>query len=737
MRRESFQTIMLLVRYIQNNYRLERAHGMEKMRCIVERITYSNEENGFCVLKTRMKNHKDLVPVVGNMVAVNVGAVLLVTGEWKMDSKYGRQFSVAAWEEKLPATVMGIERYLGSGMIKGVGPKFARRIVDKFGMDTLKVIEETPDMLIEVEGIGSKRVGAIKQAWEDQREVKNIMLFLQEHQVSTVHAAKIYNTYGDKSIDVVKENPYKLADDIWGIGFKTADTIAMKMGFDKEGYPRCRSGLLFVLNEFANDGHCYMPRYELQEKAAAMLEIEEPKLSMTIDHMLKEDELHCEKPDMIYLMPFYFSERGVSQRLHAISKAPAPAFDMDLEACVAQAQNASGIAYDETQKNAILKAITSKVMVLTGGPGTGKTTTTLGIISAFAIQERRVLLAAPTGRAAKRLSETTGMEAKTIHRLLGSNAKGGFDKNAENPLQGDVLIVDESSMIDIILMYNLLKAVPDPMTVLFIGDADQLPSVGAGNVLRDIISSGVIPVLRLTNIYRQAQTSNIIMNAHRINRGEFPALKGGRGSDFFFIEEELPENIPSLICELCSERLPSYYKVDPMQDIQVLTPMQRGETGAVNLNTLLQDTLNPEYKHLYRAGTQYRLGDKVMQIKNNYDKEVFNGDIGQISAVDLEERELTVIFDGVPVTYDVSELDELVLAYATTIHKAQGSEYPVVVMPFTMQHFIMLQRNLLYTGVTRAKKALVLVGTKKAIGYAVKNNKVVERNTFLAERLRT
>jgi exodeoxyribonuclease V alpha subunit len=708
---------------------------MERLRCVVERITYSNEENGFSVLKVKAKNYADLIAAVGTLAAVNVGSVLLLTGEWKVDSKYGRQFLVSSWEEKLPATVMGIERYLGSGMIKGIGPKFARRIVEKFGADALEIIENMPDRLIEVEGIGQKRVTAVKKAWNDQKEVRNIMLFLQEHQASTTHAVKIFKTYGNDSIQVVKENPYRLADDIWGVGFKTADTIAMKMGFGKDGYYRCRSGLFYVLNEFSNAGHCYVPREELLKEAVSMLEVSEERLSAALEQMLAENDLHYEEPDRIFLLPFYFSEKGVSQRIHNIMKTPVPMPDFDISQQIQKMEQKFGIRYDEIQKDAIHKALCSKVMVLTGGPGTGKTTTTRGIISAFMMQRMKILLAAPTGRAAKRLSETTGMEAKTIHRMLGFSPKGGYEYNEENPLDTDVLIVDESSMIDVILMFNLLKAVPVTATVIFIGDADQLPSVGAGNVLLDIISSDVIPVIRLATIYRQARTSNIIMNAHRINHGEFPMLQGGKQSDFFFVEEELPENIPALISELCSKRLPSYYKADPIRDIQVLTPMQRGETGAVNLNALLQEALNPGKLCLRRGGIEYRLGDKVMQIKNNYDKEVFNGDIGQVSAVNIQERELTVLFDERPVNYDISELDELVLAYAITIHKSQGSEYPIVVMPFTMQHFIMLQRNLLYTGVTRAKKILVLVGTKKAIGYAVKNNKTTKRNTCLAERL--
>ena len=709
---------------------------MERLRCIVERITYTNEDNGYTVLRARAKGFTDLVTVVGNLAAVNVGSVLTMLGEWKVDRKYGRQFVAAKWKESLPASVMGIQRYLGSGLVKGIGPKYARRIVDTFGAETLTVIEETPDRLIEVEGIGGKRVAMIKKAWHDQKEVKNIMLFLQEHNVSTTHAVKIFKTYGNDSIAVVKENPYKLADDIYGVGFRTADTIAQKMGFDKESYYRCRSGIFYALNEFSGEGHCFVRRETLIEKAASLLEIDETKLSMTVDNMLSEKDLVCEPPDMIYLMPLFFSEKGVAHRLRTIMDAPRREVSINIEDSIAQAEQSSGIHYDDIQRDAIRKASKSKTMVLTGGPGTGKTTTTKGIIAAFLEQGLNILLAAPTGRAAKRLSETTGMEAKTIHRLLESKPPEGYGRNAETPLEGDVLILDEASMADIVLMYNLLKAVPDAMTVIIVGDADQLPSVGPGNVLRDIIASEAVPVIRLTQIYRQAQSSLIITNAHRINKGEYPNLHGGRRADFFFIEAEDPEKIPGIICDLCAKRLPGYYNVDPIQGIQVLTPMQRGETGAANLNVMLQNALNPSTECLQRGGTEYRKGDKLMQVKNNYDKEIFNGDIGVVTSVDLEERELTVSFDVVKITYDASELDELVLAYATTIHKAQGSEYQIVIMPITTKHYIMLQRQLLYTGVTRAKKVLILVGTKKAIGCAVKNNKVTERNTLLAERLR-
>lgn len=707
---------------------------MEHLRCVVERITYTNPENGYTVLKAAAKNYHDLVTVVGTMPDTHVGSVLSLEGFWKMDARYGRQFSVERFEETLPATVYGIEKYLGSGLIKGVGPKFANRIVQKFGKDTLDVIEETPDELITVEGIGKIRVERIKKSWQEQKEIKNIMLFLQSHGVSTTHATKIFKTYGSDSISVVQENPYRLADDVWGIGFKTADMIAEKLGIEKGRFIRLRSGLFYTLNKLAEEGHCYGERDQLIEKAVELLEVETPELEITLDEMLRTKEVIKEE-EAIYLPPFFFSETGCAKRLIKLLISERKV-RMDVQSVLSQVRQQSDITYDEIQLEAIRTAVSSKVMVLTGGPGTGKTTVTMGIISAYQKAGCRIILAAPTGRAAKRMSETTGMEAKTIHRLLEYKPPEGYQKNEESPLDGDVLILDECSMIDVMLMYNLLKAVPEHMTLIMVGDTDQLPSVGAGNVLKDIIASERIPVVRLTRIFRQAQGSKIIMNAHRINKGESIDMRGGKESDFFFSGKETNEEVVDTLVRFCTENLPRYYHVDAFQDIQVLTPMQRGICGAANLNQVLQEAMNPSKIFLRRGGTQYRLHDKVMQIRNNYDKEVFNGDIGTICKVDMEERELTVDYEGREVLYDVSELEELMLAYATTIHKAQGSEYPIVVMPFTMSHFVMLQRNLLYTGVTRAKKILVLIGEKKAVSYAIKNETTAARNTKLAKRLR-
>ena len=707
-------------------------HPATLLRCVVERITYQNPENGYSVLKVKVKGYNDLVTLVGNLLEVPVGSVLLCRGEWKVDKCYGSQFVAATWEETMPATVYGIEKYLGSGLVKGIGPRFARAIVQRFGTETIDIIETEIERLYEVPNIGRKRVAKIRESWEKQKDIKNVMLFLQGYGVSTAYAAKIYREYGKESIDKVRENPYRLADDIWGIGFKTADGIAAKMGYEKEDPRRCRSGILYTLGQLSDEGHVYAGEEQLVKTAGQLLEAGETAIRDTLAGMLQAEDLILDK-DAIYLPPFYHAECGTSRRLRDLAESTGRSlFDGLFDPSSLTAE--TGIEYDEVQLAAIRQAVTSKVMVLTGGPGTGKTTTTQGIIAALKKAGLRVLLAAPTGRAAKRMSEATGMEAKTIHRLLEYNPQDGYKRNDENPLEGDALIVDECSMIDILLMNNLLKAVPVGMRLVFVGDIDQLPSVGAGNVLRDIIDSQRIPVVRLVRIFRQAQKSRIVMNAHTINQGRFPDTSNGRDTDFFFMREDDPERAAETIVRLVKERLPRAYRESPDR-IQVLTPMQRGVVGAANLNLLLQQALNPSGPSLGRGGYTYRQGDRVMQLRNNYAKEVFNGDQGYIREVDTEDRMLTVDFDGKKVEYDVTELDELTLAYATTIHKAQGSEYPIVVMPVLMTHFVMLQRNLIYTGITRAKKICVLIGAAKALAYAVRNVSVLKRNTRLKERL--
>lgn len=706
---------------------------MMKIRCVIDHITYQNQENGYSVMRVKVKDYKDPVTLVGNLLDVPVGAVLLCEGDWKMDKRYGNQFVAETWEEVMPATVYGIEKYLGSGLVKGIGPKFAHLIVEKFGTDTIEIIEDNIERLYEVAGIGKKRVEKIKESWEKQKDIKNVMLFLQQYGVSTAYAAKIYRQYGKESIEKVKDNPYRLADDIWGIGFKTADGIASKMGYENNDIRRCKSGLLYTLNELSNEGHVYAIEEQLVESSKKLLEADEEPIREGLKEMLVSEDL-IEENEAIYLPPFYHSERGTAKKLLSLlSGNTSTLFDghMDIDAI----QKQSGIEYDDVQIAAIKQAIDSKVMVLTGGPGTGKTTTTQGIIAAYKAAGLRILLAAPTGRASKRMSEATGMEAKTIHRLLEYNPQDGYKRNDENPLEGDALIVDECSMIDIILMYNLMKAIPEHMRLVMVGDIDQLPSVGAGNVLRDIIESEKIPVIRLTRIFRQAQSSRIVMSAHAINQGRFPDISNGMNTDFFFIKKEDPEQVADEIVKLVRDRLPKAYK-QPLCNIQVLTPMQRSVVGAGNLNTVLQQALNHNTLSLSRGGNTYKLGDRVMQIRNNYDKNVFNGDIGTVEKVNLEDRTLTINFDDTMVEYEASELDEVVLAYATTIHKSQGSEYPIVVIPVLMTHFVMLQRNLIYTGITRAKKICVLIGQTKALSYAIRNLTVSKRNTLLKERLR-
>ena len=706
---------------------------MTKLRCVVERITYQNAENGYSVMKVKVKGYDDLVTLVGNLLEVPAGSVLLCEGEWRVDKRYGQQFQCETWEEVMPATAYGIEKYLGSGLVKGIGPKFAKLIVGHFGTDTIEVIETDIERLYEVPGIGKKRVEKIRESWEKQKDIKNVMLFLQGFGVSTAYAAKIYRQYGKESIDKVKENPYRLADDIWGIGFKTADGIARKMGYEMNDERRLRSGLIYTLNQLADEGHCYAEEQQLIATARQLLEADEECIRTAMTHAIETEDLMLDGT-AIYLPPFYYAECGTANRLNALVHTKEAGSIFTARFDLAKLQRETGIEYDEVQVEAIRQAIASKVMVLTGGPGTGKTTTTKAIIAALQSAGMRILLAAPTGRAAKRMSEATGMEAKTIHRLLEYNPQDGYKRNDENPLEGDALIVDECSMIDIILMNNLTKALPTTMRLVLVGDIDQLPSVGAGNVLRDIIDSGVIPVVRLTRIFRQAQSSRIVMSAHAINRGCFPDISNGQHTDFFFMKQEEPEKVAETIVSLVRDRLPKAYR-QPTANIQVLTPMQRGVVGAANLNMVLQQALNHNTAALVRGGYTFKEGDRVMQLRNNYDKDVYNGDLGYVRSVDMEERTLTVDFDGQTVEYEASELDELTLAYATTIHKSQGSEYPIVVMPVLMTHYVMLQRNLIYTGITRAKKICVLVGQTKAIAYAIHNMKVLKRNTRLKERL--
>ncbi len=709
----------------------------------IERITYTNEETGYTVAKLKVYGRSDLVTVVGSFTAPMAGEILKLTGEWIQHPKFGEQFKAISYQTLLPATAYGIQKYLGSGLIKGIGPEMAKRMVKSFGKETFDVIEQDPDRLLTVAGIGEKRVEMIKLAWQEQKEIRAVMLYLQEHGVSSGYAVKIFKQYGKDSISVVTENPYRLAMDIFGIGFITADRIAKKLGFAEDSPLRLQAGILYVLHQLSDEGHVYYPEGLLLEKCCGILEVERPDVALALAEIEGETkvvieagkELHEDRA--VYLYKFHVCETGIAERLRRLQASPKSVRDIDPDKALAWLRGEIPFDLAEAQETAIRTALASKLLVITGGPGTGKTTIIDGILKLYGRLNVGIALAAPTGRAAKRMGEATGREAKTIHRLLEyAPQQGGFQKNEEDPLDVDLLILDEASMIDTVLMHHLMKAIPRGATLILVGDVHQLPSVGAGNVLGDIITSGVVPVVTLTEIFRQARESRIIVNAHRINRGDLPRTKsGGKENDFFFLEEEDPEKALGTILDLVGRRIPAWGKFDPMRDIQVLTPMHRGVVGAANLNASLQERLNPGEEGVVRGDRTFRSGDRVMQIRNNYDKEVYNGDMGRISRIDAELQTVTVSFDGREAAYDYADLDELVLAYAVSVHKAQGSEFPVVIIPVMIQHFMLLQRNLIYTAVTRGKKLVVLVGTWKALAIGIRNNKTGKRYTRLQFRL--
>ncbi len=728
----------------------------------IERITYFSEETGYTVAQVKVAGRRGLVTIIGSMVNPIAGEIIRMKGEWGCHRKYGEQFKAVFCQTATPASVYGIEKYLGSGLVRGIGPVMARRIVKLFREKTLEVIENETDRLSEVEGIGKKRIGMIKTAWEEQKEIRTVMIFLQSHGVSSGYAARIFRQYGNEAIRIVQQNPYRLATDIFGIGFVTADRIAEKMGFAKDSPLRAQAGILYVLNELAQDGHVYYPGELLIVKCGEMLGIDREIIVLAMDAVaadgqivtenINDDAVESETPPQdenspsrsrkgrraVYLSWNHIAEVNLAARLRMLVEAPQAIRRIDSQKAIEWVQQKLSIKLADKQIDAIRCAAENKVMVITGGPGTGKTTIINAVLRIFSAVKTRIMLAAPTGRAAKRMSEATGREARTIHRMLEYNMrKGGFQKNEKSPLDCDLLVVDEASMIDNMLMFNLLKAVPFTATFILVGDVSQLPSVGAGNVLKDIIASGIAPVVRLNEIFRQAKESSIIINAHQINEGVIPNLKSGRDrlDDFYFIEQEDPDRVLEIIINLVRKRIPERFGFDPIDDIQVLTPMHRGTIGAGNLNFELQKSLNPGEDGVLRGGRLFREKDKVMQIVNNYDKEVYNGDIGRIVAIDEEKREVRVIIDEREITYDYPDLDELVHAYAVSVHKSQGSEYPAVVMPILTQHYMLLQRNLLYTGVTRGKKLVVIVGTKKAMAIAVKNNKTEQRYTLLQDRL--
>jgi exodeoxyribonuclease V alpha subunit len=737
---------------------------MDNLMGSVERITFYNPENGYTVLRLRPELTKGihaapktslsfdgLATVVGNLPEVSPGEYLRLQGHWDRHPKHGSQFKVEVCEQTLPASIAGIQGYLGSGMIKGIGPKLAERIVGVFKEDTFDVIESSPERLLEVPGIGMDRTGRITKAWQEQKQVKEIMVFLHGHGVSTNLAVKIYKAYGDKSLEIVQQNPYQLERDIYGVGFKTADRIAQALGLPTDHPSRIEAGIVFALNEMINDGHVYAPQELLLQRATELLEVPKELLPPALERLAQEERI---RPDLIplnnrkddrkavsesqgtystqviYLTPLYFGERGVAERIKALAGAPS----------IARNMNHNLFPADELspeQQSAIEMALTHPVSILTGGPGTGKTTCLKALITTLEEQNKRYALASPTGRAAKRLSEATGRSAKTIHRLLEYSPLEGFKHNEENPLDLDFLVVDEASMLDLLLTNHLLKAIRPGTHVLFVGDVDQLPSVGAGDVLRNLIRSEVAPVTRLNTIFRQAANSKIVTNAHLINQGKFPVFSQGDG-DFFLFSAEDAITAADWVIQIVTERIPQKFGYDAVRDIQVISPIYRGPAGVIALNDRLQEKLNPpsgDKPERRLVGTAFRLGDKVMQTQNNYDKDVYNGDIGFIQGIDMIEQTLTVDFDGRNVTFEWSEADQLTLAYVVSVHKAQGSEFPVVVMPIVTQHYTMLQRNLLYTAITRARNLCVLAGNRKAIGMAVRNNKVANRFTALEWRI--
>ncbi len=712
---------------------------------LLEKISFHNEENDFMVAKLREKDKKELTTIVGNLSGIHPGESLKLTGQWVHNKRFGEQFQVETFEVTIPATLLGIQKYLASGLIKGIGPIMSERILEKFGLDTLEVIERRPERLSEVEGIGPKRISMIRKTWEEQKGIKEIMIFLQGHGVSASYSAKIYRQYGNQSIEIVRENPYRLAHDLYGTGFITADKIAQNLGIDRNSLIRAKAGLLYVLNQLTEEGHVYYPENQLIHKAKEILHVDEEIISQAIKELSKKKELFLEDLDpegnlrAVYPALFYMAERGVAQRLIHLKESVSNIRTIHPEKAIEWVQQKLKIELAQKQEQAVLLAATSKVLIITGGPGTGKTTIITAILRIFQQMKLRILLAAPTGRAAKRMNEATGWESKTIHRLLEySPQRGGFKKDQDDPLEADVVIIDETSMVDTLLMYHLLKAIPSQAHLILVGDVDQLPSVGPGNVLKDIIRSGRVTVVTLTEIFRQAQKSMIVVNAHKVNQGQFPFLEKTEkpeASDFQFIQEEDPEKILQKILDLCGERIPGQLGFHPLKEIQVLAPMHKGTIGVANLNVELQKRLNPGPSGITRGAWNFRMGDKVMQIVNNYDKDVFNGDIGWISMIDPEDREVVIDFDGKQVAYDYSDLDEIILAYAVSVHKSQGSEYPVVILPVVTQHYLLLQRNLIYTGITRARKRVILIGTKKALGIAIRNNKPQQRYTLLSERL--
>ncbi len=717
----------------------------ETLSGVIERVTFHNAETGFAVLRVQAQGRRDLVTVVGQLPSAVAGEYVEATGAWKQDREHGLQFQAEQLRSTPPHTAQGIEKYLASGFVKGIGPHYARKIVDVFGERTLQVIDESPTFLSEIKGIGPHRLERIRQSWQQQKAVRAIMVFLNSHGIGPARATRIYKTYGAQAIEIVRGNPYRLASDIWGVGFRSADGLAQRMNIERNSPLRAQAALRYVLQELSHEGHCGFPESGVIERTKSLTKIAPEILQEAVGRLRQDGEVVREsmagapEPESwLMLRPLFDAEVGIAHCLRRLQSGARPLPNFDTEAALQWIEQNMRIKLATAQRDAIRQAVEHKVLVITGGPGVGKTTIVRGILEIFAAKGLRCLLAAPTGRAAKRLSETTRRPAKTIHRLLEFEPRGGgFLRNEKQPLDADLVIIDETSMVDVVLMHHLLRAVPTNACLVLVGDVDQLPSVGPGAVLADIIVSGAVPVVRLTEIFRQASRSWIVQAAHQVKHGELPTSAPDRNGDFYFIETDAPDAIEEKIITLVRDRIPARFGLDPIRDVQVLTPMNRTQLGSRSLNARLQEMFNPASSNpdLQRHGWTFRMGDKVLQTVNNYDKEVFNGDIGRVKDIDPQERELTVEFDGRGVVYDLGELDELALAYALTIHKSQGSEYPAVVIPLHNQHFVMLQRNLLYTGITRGKQLVVLVGNRIALATAVERKESRQRNTLLRRRL--
>jgi exodeoxyribonuclease V alpha subunit len=728
---------------------LERS-SVNKLEGQIERITYTNEETGYTVARIKVTGYSEPITAVGKLIAPAPGELLKMEGAWMDHPKFGRQFKVISYRTVVPSSIEGIRRYLGSGLIKGIGPVMASRIVEKFGEKTLEVIDNRVEELEKVGGIGRERVAMIRRAWKDQKDIRDVMIFLQGHGVSSAYATKIFKRYGHNAVSILKRNPYTLATDIYGIGFQSADRIAEKLGFEKSAPVRAEAGILYVLAQLSDDGHVYYPYEPLIEKCKEILEVNREVILKAFGNVVHDGKVVTEDLNLdleefvpnqkaVYLAQFHTSETGVAKYFARLISSPKRIRKMDKDQAIQWVQGKINLALAPKQIEAVKRAISDKVMVITGGPGTGKTTIINAVIKIYRAVGARILLAAPTGRASKRMSEATGYPARTIHRMLEySFRKGGFQRNHDHPLEVDVLILDEVSMMDTILMYHLLKAVPAKATLVMVGDVNQLPSVGPGSVLKDIIRSHVVPVVELKEIFRQAGESLIVVNAHKINNGVMPKLKPDKENleDFYFIEQDDPEQALSIIMELVCERIPKRFNFHPIDDVQVLSPMHKGVVGAGNLNMKLQDALNPSKVQIAKGERVFRLNDKVMQIRNNYEKEVFNGDIGRITSMDQGNQQVTITFDGIPIPYNYLDLDEVALAYAISVHKSQGSEYQAIVIPILSQHYVLLQRNLIYTAVTRGKKLVIMVGSKQALAIGVRNDRIMRRYTYLAERLK-